>query len=333
MRQQHRSLHASVTLGEFPCLTDASKLDFPQVRLASHETLSLACRFRMNVRCLKCGVVNIVTDEVCKVCGAELQPAIPQAEYASEVTSDPTPRVYNDVIPPFLGPSDGIGPTFHLFRKNVWLITKIVFVIVAPFEVFRALSVGQAELDWQLTLGLFLMERMCDALIAPALFYALLKVIQTGTAPGVNEAYLWGLGKIPKLALAALMVWVLTCLGLLLLVIPGIILSLAFAVVYPVAVFEKGSAVSALRRSFQLTKGHRWNILAASMVIGILVSAIDWAASGVVNLFVLNGITFWPLTVAGAIVSDIFSEAITVLFLVIYLGILRTLESGQSVIE
>lgn len=31
--------------------------------------------------------------------------------------------------------------------------------------------------------------------------------------------------------------------------------------------------------------------------------------------------------------SDIFAEAVTVLSLVIYLGILRTLESGQSVIE
>lgn len=51
----------------------------------------------------------MVTDEVCKVCGAELQPAIPEAEFASQVTSDPTPRVYNDVIPPFTGPSEGIG--------------------------------------------------------------------------------------------------------------------------------------------------------------------------------------------------------------------------------
>jgi hypothetical protein len=288
----------------------------------------------MNVRCLNCGVVNLVSDEVCKVCGAELQPAILEAAAdESQAASDPSPRVYNDVIPPFTGPSDGIGPTFHLVKKNLWLITKIVFVIVAPFEVFRALSLGQGELDWQLLAGLFVMERMCDVLIAPALFYALLKVIQTGTAPGINESYRWGLSKIPKLALAAFMAWILTLFGLALLIIPGIILSLAFAVVHPVAIFEKGSAVDALRRSYKLTSGHRWNILGATIVIGILIGVINMMVGGVVTIFTLNGITFWPLNVAIAIVSDIFAEGLTVLSLVMYLGILRTLESGQSVIE
>ena len=287
----------------------------------------------INVRCLRCGVVNLVTDEVCKVCGADLQPAIAGAEIPPQAESDPSTRVYGDVIPPFEGASDGIGPTVHLFKKNLWLITKIVFVIVAPFEVFKALSLGQAEIDWQLTLGLFLMQRMCDALVAPALFYALLKVIQTGAAPGVNEAYRWSLSKFPKLILVSLMYVILVGLASLLLVIPGIILGVAFSVALPVAVFEKGSAVDALRRSSQLTRGHRWDIFAASLVIGLLIGVISLGIGGALTIFALNGITFWPLTVAVAVVSDIFAEAATVLSLVIYLGILRTLESGRSVIE
>ena len=286
-----------------------------------------------NVRCLRCGVVNLVTDEVCKVCGAELQPAVAQAEIPTQDTSDPSTRVYGDLIPPFTGSSDGIGPTFHLFKNNLWLITKIVFVIVVPFEVFKALSVGHGEIDWQLMAGLFLMQRMCDALIAPALFYALLKVIQTGSAPGINEAYRWSLSKFPKLILVSIMYWVLVTLASLLLVIPGIILALAFSLVLPVAVFEKGSAVKALRRSSELTRGHRWNIFGACFVISLLAGVIGLGVGGAVTIFTLNGITFWPLEVVAAVVGDIFAEAVTVLTLVIYLGILRTLESGQSVIE
>jgi hypothetical protein len=286
-----------------------------------------------NVRCLRCGVVNLVTDEVCKVCGAELQPAIAQAEVPPQDTSDPGTRVYGDLIPPFTGSSDGIGPTFRLFKNNLWLITKIVFVIVVPFEVFKALSVGHGEVDWQLTLGLFLMQRMCDALIAPALFYALLKVIQTGSAPGLNESYRWSLGKFPKLILVSLMYWVLVTLATLLLVIPGVILAVAFSLVLPVATFEKGSAVDALRRSFRLTRGHRWNIFGASFVIGLLVGVIGLGLGGVVTIFALNGMPFWPVEVSVAVIGDIFAEAVTVLTLVLYLGILRTLESGQSVIE
>lgn len=282
-----------------------------------------------NVRCNQCGTVNLVADEVCKVCRAELRVA-PQPETTED---EPNPRVVTNDIPPFIGASDGIGPTFHLFRKNFWLITKIVFVIVAPFEIFKSLSVRQGVADWQLPLGLLVMQLICNFLVVPALFYALLKVIQTGNAPSINEAYRWSLSKLPKLALASAVSWILTMLGFVLLIIPGIILSLVFAVVYPVAVFEKGSAIDALRRSAQLTKGNRLNILGASIVISILAGAINTAISGTGFILLANGITFWPLEVLLAVVTDIFGEAVTVLSFVIYLGILRTLDTGQSVIE
>lgn len=282
------------------------------------------------VRCIQCGNVNLTAGEVCIVCGAELCPEFFEQDSAGP---DPSPRVYTDDIPPFTGPSDGIGPTFHLFKKNLWLISKIVFVIVAPFEIFKTLSLGQAEIDWQLFFGLFALERVCDVLITPALFYALLKVMQTGIAPGINEAYRWGLSKIPKLALAEFLSWILTLIGLALFIVPGIILNLAFVVVAPVILFEQGSATDALRRSWQLTKGHKVNILGASIVLGLLTSVINAVAVGAVGIFTLNGLHFWPLNVAAAIVTDIFARALTVLSLVVYVGILRTLESGQSVIE
>lgn len=281
-----------------------------------------------NVSCTQCGAVNLVTDEVCRVCGGELRPATPSWE-----EEDPSTRVYNNDIPPFTGATDGIGPAFHVFRKNFWLITKIVFVIVAPFEIFKVLSLHQGITDWQLPLGLFVMQLVCNFLLVPALFYSLLKVIQTGEAPGINEAYRWSLSKLPKLALAAVISWILTMIGFVLLIIPGIILSIVFALVYPVAVFEKGSAIDALRRSAYLTRGHRLSIFLAYFVIGLLVGVISMAISGAGSIFVINGIMVWPLEVAIAVVTDIFAEGLTVLSLVIYLGILRTLESGRSVIE
>jgi hypothetical protein len=246
---------------------------------------------------------------------------------------DPSTLVYTSDIPPFTGATDGIGPAFHLFRKNFWLITKIVFVIVAPLEIFKALSFRQGFTDWQLPFGLFVMQLVCNFLLVPALFYSLLKVVQTGNAPGVNEAYRWSLGKLPKLALAAVISWILTMIGFVLLIIPGIILSIVFALVYPVAVFEKGSAIDALRRSAYLTRGRRLSIFLAYFVITLLVGVISMGVSGVASIFVINGITFWPFEVGIAVISDIFAEGLTVLSLVIYLGILRTLESGQSVIE
>lgn len=280
----------------------------------------------MNISCNQCGTVNLVADEVCRVCGAELRSM-------SQTEDEPNTRVVTDDIPPFTGATDGIGPTFHLFRRNLWLITKIVFVIVAPFEIFKALSFGQRDMDWQLPFGLFVMQFIGNFLIVPALFYSLLKVIQTGTAPSLNEAYLWSLSKLPKLAVASIVSGILTMIGFALLIVPGLILCCVFAVVYPVAVFEKGSAIDALHRSAQLTKGNRGSIFLTYVVIFILVAVINMAISGVGSVFLLNGINFWPVEVLIAVGGDIFSEAFTVLSLVIYLGILRTLASGQSVIE
>src|SRR5690349_16396054 len=47
-----------------------------------------------NVRCSECGTVNLVADEICKVCGAELRSTPRTGE-------DLTPRVFTDYIPPF----------------------------------------------------------------------------------------------------------------------------------------------------------------------------------------------------------------------------------------
>jgi hypothetical protein len=97
-------------------------------------------------------------------------------------------------IRPFHDAGDILGPTLKLFFGNLWLITKIVIVIVAPFEVLRILNLENFPDSWQLTVGVILLDHVCKVLIAPALIYALMKVMQTGVAPGINESYRWGCG-------------------------------------------------------------------------------------------------------------------------------------------
>ena len=268
-----------------------------------------------NVNCFRCGVLSLVADEMCKACGIELRPAgLPEREPTSDANE-------HNIIPPFTRVRDVLEPAMELFFKNIWLITKIVFVVVAPFEVFKALSVGQPKDDWQ-TAGTFALGLLCKALIAPALIYALLKVMQTGIAPGVNEAYRWGLSKLGKLILCALMAWGLQLLGYVMFIIPGIILTLAFELVYPMAVLEDHSPKATLGRSYELTKGHRWNILVAGIVMAFTVWVIGLPVAA---LFPPDG-PVWQLNVISAIVKDILEQTTTVLSLVIYLSILRTLE-------
>lgn len=285
-----------------------------------------------NVKCAFCGHVNTIADEFCKGCGNELQQEFPprEPEPQSESYEQTAPPPVHNVIRPFDGPGDIIGPTFTLFFKNIWLVTKIVFVIVAPFEVFRAFSIRGMANDWQLMLGVTALQVMCNVLIAPALFYALTKVMETGSAPTVNEAYRWGLSKIPKLTLSAVMSWILIGIGFVLCIIPGIILSLAFQVVYPVAVFENAGPVDVLRRSFHLTEGLRWHIFLGGFVVALVVGACSAPVSMVVALMAASEASFLPLQIVAAIFTDIVAEISTVFALVVYLSILRTLEPERA---
>ena len=285
-----------------------------------------------NVKCNLCGTLNGVADEVCKVCGAELQPEFSYHEpFGSDDQGAPRPPL--NIIRPFDGAGDVIGPTISLFIKNLWLITKIVFVVMAPFEVFKILSFRNMQTDWQLGVGIVALQLLSNVLIVPALFYSLMQVMEMGSAPSVNEAYRWGLSKIAKLSLSALMSWILVALGTLLCIIPGVILSCAFHVVYPVAIFEKHSPVEVLKRSYELTDGHRLSIFLAGFVIAILVVLCTLPVSAVVASLTINGTDFLPLTIGAAIYTDIVAEAQTVFSLVVYLSILRTLGRGHSILE
>ena len=288
-----------------------------------------------NVKCNRCGVVNVLSDESCKACGLELSPSVSGCE---------TPRTYYPEFPrnspllmnsikPFDGVFEAVGSTVTIFSKNVWLITKLVLVIVTPFEIFKAVSMRETPGNWQLAIGTFALQMFCSVLIAPALIYALMKVMQTGVTPGINESYRWGLGKLIKLLLCTIAVWFLVTIGFVCLIIPGIILLLAFELVSPIAVLEGGSITEILQRSYNLTKGQRWNILGATFVMSMLMAVAGAPVTILVAGLGLSGFIFWPLQALAEIVSDILGQAATILSLVIYLGILRTFESRQSLIE
>ena len=95
--------------------------------------------------------------------------------------------------------------------------------------------------------------------------------------------------------LSALVVW----LGLLLCLVPGIYLAIIFYVCVPVTVTEGLNPVEALRRSTALTLGHRWNLLAIAIVVGLISTALALA-----NYAVGSGLRFVTASVASSWVRE-----------------------------
>ena len=288
------------------------------------------------LRCIRCGALNIGQDQICKVCEFEVNPAS-QLPPGSLVFAGPqtNTRAYGatgttvDSIGPFNGITDILGPTIRLFVENFWLITKIVLVIVFPFQLLATFSTKDLINNPEPTIGLFFLDRLCQILIAPALIYSLLQVMQTGTAPGVNEAYRWGFDKIGKVAICAATSWLLQALGTMMCFVPGIIIAVMFILVGPLAVLEKSSVSEVLLDSKELTKGHRWNIFGAVLIIWLLSTFFSWPAQDAAKYLMDMNFNFWPLVLVTSILCDIIDQATTILSLVTYLSI-RALSSQRT---
>jgi uncharacterized membrane protein len=69
---------------------------------------------------------------------------------------------------------------------------------------------------------------------------------------------------------------------------------------------ENLGPVDTLKRSWNLTKGHRWNIFAASLVMGLLCWAASFPLNGVMVAFLASGNRLWPLEAVAALVTDIY---------------------------
>ena len=288
------------------------------------------------LRCTHCGAFNIGNGQTCKVCDFELNPAT-QLPPGSLVFAGPQTSAQSyggnyttlDSITPLRGITDVLGPTIKLFIENFWLITKLVVVIVTPFEIFRLLNFREVSVSGQLEIGTFFLDLFCQVLIAPALIYALMQVMQTGTAPSVNEAYRWGFGKIGKLTLCAAISGLIQFLGYLLCIVPGIMASVALMVVYPLAVLEKSSVSEVILDSKELTKGHRWNIFGAALVIWLMVGFFSLPAKAFAEGLMWSETAFWPVVLITSILCDIVMQSTTVLSLVTYLSI-RALSSQPT---
>lgn len=273
-----------------------------------------------DVKCIRCGALATSTSQICKICEIELNPIRPSS-YSAPIFA-PYPVDYGRInICPFTGVSEVLEPTIALFTRHFWLIAKITIVIVAPFEIFRAIRFSDIDYDWQLSVGLYVLDLMCSVLTAPALTYALMQVMQTGVAPGVNESYRWGFSKLVKLAIAAVVSWVLIGLGMMLCIIPGIVIALSLSLVFPIAILERGSPFDVYKASHELTKGHRWKILGATIIVLLLMGVFSVPAELAGEYVVSRNPAFWPLAAAGGIFAAIMHQATLVLSLVTYLSI------------
>ncbi len=83
-----------------------------------------------------------------------------------------------------------------------------------------------------------------------------------------------------RVLVISLLKWVATLAGLVLLVVPGVVMWLAWAVAVPVAIREQSGVIGSLVRSANLTRAHRFRVLGL-LVIFLLLSLLAGFVAGV----------------------------------------------------
>ena len=319
-----------------------------------------------NPKCAVCGHVNLLSAAVCEMCDARLYDpdAAGSAESHAEETYDPSapgfgasargfdaygeePRggaLPTDIpAPQFKGAGDVMGPTLRVYQKHFVLVGILVVVTTLPvallqYVVIRAMSAmahdamqsigefafGTLALTTQLFAGL--LSFVGTALLSGALVYAVVDVQRTGTA-AAGESLRRGLRALPKVFLVTLLYTVVTVIGYVLLIVPGVIFSLMYAVAVPVAVMENLGPFASLKRSARLTDGYKGLIFLTYFLWGLIIAALNMLVSGSF-LAAGSGMDSLPSLVLLSVVGGMLNSSTTVLTVYVFLGILSERRQG-----
>jgi hypothetical protein len=179
----------------------------------------------------------------------------------------------------------------RVVRRTLWLMRRRWALGVTASAVLvgaasAAQQLGHARMASDLSTWVYWLG-LIGSQIGHYLFVALMAGVAIGDLRGarrpVNETLSkWAMAIAPLCALGAL-----ATLGIfgayLLVIIPGIMLSLSWSVAAPVLMIERRRVIESLRRSRDLTSGYRWKIFGLFLAYGLLWWIVRFALRAVVH--------------------------------------------------
>ncbi|MDT5270232.1 MAG: hypothetical protein QOH49_2418 [Acidobacteriota bacterium] len=242
--------------------------------------------------------------------------------------------------PPFKGAGDVISPMLAIYRKHFTLVGILVLVTMVPEALLQygiidatgkgpvsvvgndsrtmAFEVAGRVLLWLLTIA-------SASLLSGSLVYAVVDLQRAGRA-AAGESLSRGLKALPKVLLVTLLYSAVVVAGYVMLIVPGVIFSLMFAVCIPAAVVEGLGPIAALKRSHELTKGYKGMIFITNFLWGLLILALNWVVSW--SFASSTKLDLLPTLLLQTAVLGMLNSSVHVLTVYIYLGLLREHRSG-----
>ncbi|MCG8425478.1 MAG: hypothetical protein MJE77_46970 [Proteobacteria bacterium] len=162
-----------------------------------------------------------------------------------------------------------IGRSFSVWFNNFVPFFILTTLVYSPLIIYTVVALegdlspsGLQTYSWVSSVGQFVLNFLATA----ALIYGVLQQLR-GRHASIGDCIGVGLKRLVPVILVGITAWLCIGLGTLLLIIPGILLSLMFYVAVPAAVVERRGIIGSLQRSHELTTGHKGTIFATWLVI------------------------------------------------------------------
>jgi len=154
------------------------------------------------------------------------------------------------------------------FPHLALLAIQLIGVMLRPGRTF-----GGAGISGLWTLVTFVLALGVGAISQGGTVVAVSQV-HLGRPVSISEAFAGMKGRALSLALIMIGYWIGIGVGFVLLIVPGIILALMWALTIPVAVLEDKGLRDSVERSAELTKGHRGRVFLIYLLFVVLFYAV-----------------------------------------------------------
>jgi hypothetical protein len=200
-----------------------------------------------------------------------------------------------------------ISTSLAVFGRNLVPFLVLAFIIGIPYLVVTFMAASSLDLAvieqtgqlppgfWGMILVSSIIFMLTYSLTQATIIYGTVQDLRGQRAP-LGDCIARGFSSMGRVLIAALLASIAIGIGMMLLVVPGLFLLLIWWVLTPVLVVENAGIGQAFSRSRELTRGHRWKILAILLIVGVaqwlvgLVLGLAGAALGTMAAQVLNAV-------------------------------------------
>lgn len=207
--------------------------------------------------------------------------------------------------------------TLSLFLRNAGVLLLIAVIIALPVEAFKNyffVPEYEVELFPALTREP-LVSLLFMSVLTPVVAYYLIAKLRNEKV-SILQSYLWGIRKWPRMIMYSFLQGVIVSAGFILLIVPGILMSIRLMMLPIVVSVENTSVMNPLEVSWNMSVGRFWKMLGCAILIMGAIMAFMWVA--------LMGLDYiipehWIMMTVYDVLFDWLYLLFTVLLVVIYL--------------